>query len=129
MGSGLDAGVNGNKNSTPQYVFFKRTCQNPFASNQKSSTNTRDLAAVSGGLFGFLQQVEFCRRTSGSIASYQTVSVFRLFVFFVRLFNPKDVRGSCGDVCTDICNHQPCVADYVSPDDALCECFVYGEYN
>ena len=77
----------------------------------------------------FLRLNNYCRRTFGNGQTYQTVTVFRIFAFFTLLFNPNDVAGTCGSVCSDICNHKPCTDDFVSPDDSLCECFPDGTYQ
>ncbi len=75
----------------------------------------------------FLRRDDYCRRTFGVPGdTYQTVSVLRLFSFITLFFNPNDVAGTCGAVCSEVCNHQPCTDDFVSPDDALCECFSNG---
>jgi Calcium-binding EGF domain len=78
----------------------------------------------------FLEITYYCRPINGAVGdSYQTVVVLRILSFFTRIFHPNDILGSCGEVCTDICNHKPCYSDYISPDDSLCECFTDGTYQ
>lgn len=73
-------------------------------------------------LFNLFARVDHCRKVEGSNL-YQTLSVSQ--IFSGRLQRRRgDKLGSCGAICSDICNHQPCVDDYFAIDSNVCECFL-----
>jgi hypothetical protein len=78
----------------------------------------------------FLPKSTFCVHNDDVPGeSYKTFSVLTIFTRIMRLSRIMGVDGRCGTVCPSICNHQPCFADYVSPDDDICECFRDGSYQ